>query len=305
MRACIMFFQLMLLTCGATQASSIPIPENQITSSASDAIVSIINQFYNGSSISVNCGAAAGANKNQRRQSDFIDATLDRLNTFSATIEDLNVLETATRSVYNLIFTNDYSQFEEIFQKIQRGKFKYNGFYTIVLTKADQDTADLYEITTKILQDCWTKYIVNVVIVWPSLSTQIDETDIYTYFPYTPYHCERVHPVLLDQYHNGSFLMNQQLFPIKLNNMYLCPLTISSILFYPYIHEVRDQTGGKRFDGLDVQVVDALANHLNFTYTIKIPTDPTERGVIMKNKTVTGILGMVNCDDALYCLHIC
>lgn len=288
--------QILLCTNVAIASFSIPILENATTiSSSSDAIVTIINLFYQCTSISV----SRGADRNHQIQSDFIDATLDRLNTYSVLIDDSAVLRAVLRRQNTLIFVDDYDEFRHVFEKIQRGNYKLTGYYMFVLTKANQQRKQLFDMTAKILESCWSMYIVNVVVVWPTLSIEIDHTDIYSYFPYSPEHCERVRPVLMDQFRSGNFSQKRHLFPSKLNNMYMCPLTVASVMLYPYsTQEVTPSNASissdpATFSGLDVLVVNELARHLNFSYSILIPSDPIDRGVRLKNNTITGIFGMV------------
>ena len=95
--------------------------------------------------------------------------------------------------------------------------FDYTGYYTIVLTESLRDQ---YIIISNILGDCWSVYITNVVIV-ASMGSELDSRSaIYTYFPYTAYHCEKVSPVILNYFINNTFLYDIDHFPDKLKNMH-------------------------------------------------------------------------------------
>lgn len=292
-------------------SNSIVIPENTRLTTTSDAINSIINRFYPSSIVSIH--RAANRNKTNLEVSDFIDATLDRSNETMVNIEDLTIEKTVEQSVYNLIFIDDVESFRydehkfpktvcrkpylfflhrSLFKKIKRGKFAYSGYYTIVVTTPNLATFRRVYITKRILDVCWSVYITNVIVVWPPSPIIGDtKTLIYSYFPYSPTHCERVLPILLNRYQNGQFLSDRKLFPRKLENMFQCPIVVATFDFYPYtmVEKTTD-----RFYGFDVNVVQELAVQLNFSLNIQVPDDGNDRGFILENNTVTGIFGMVN-----------
>lgn len=146
--------------------------------------------------------------------------------------------------------------------------------------------------TKRILELCWSKYIVNVAVVWPPLFVVDDAVSVYTYFPYARDHCERVLPVLLNRFRDGRFWMNRTMFPVKLENLYKCPIIAATIDFYPYFM-ISGPNGTEQYSGLDFNVVRELASQLNFSLIIQIPANRNDRGYILENNTVTGVLGMV------------
>lgn len=91
--------------------SNIELAENTKLTITSDAISAIINNFY--CSSIVNIKRAATKRSNNLELSDFIDATLERLNKVKVTVEDLTVRERqrTDRSVYNLLFIDEYRAF--------------------------------------------------------------------------------------------------------------------------------------------------------------------------------------------------
>lgn len=181
-----------------------------------------------------------------------------------------------------------------LFRKIRRGKFTNTGYYTLILTEVDK-VQNLLETTTKILQLCWSTYIVNVIVVWPPIElNRISEViAVYTYYPYDSEYCEQVRPVLLNYLHNGNFASRRHMFPNKLGNMFGCPVLVAMIDFYPYAMSKSTENGSVQYDGIDIRVSEELSNQLNFTRIIRYPANREDRGVVYANKTVSGALGMV------------
>ncbi|KAG4066557.1 hypothetical protein HA402_007193 [Bradysia odoriphaga] len=147
--------------------------------------------------------------------------------------------------------------------------FDYTGFYTIVLTKLWRNQ---YIIISKILNDCWSVYITNVMIV-VSMESELDSRSaIYTYFPYTLHHCEKTAPVVLNYFINNSFLYDTDHFPDKLKNMYKCPLTLVTHNVTPFMILYRNHNDRSyRTEGIDGITFRVLSQQLNFTPIIEVP----------------------------------
>lgn len=63
----------------------------------------------------------------------------------------------------------------------------------------------------------------------------------------------------------------EKLYPGKLKNLRKCPLTVAVIPSAPYVIEVNEKN--RRFDGIDVRIIETLANSINLTTTFIIPQE--------------------------------
>lgn len=63
----------------------------------------------------------------------------------------------------------------------------------------------------------------------------------------------------------------EELYPRKLVNLKKCPLTVAVIPSEPYVLEVNEKN--RRFDGIDVRIIETLANSINLTTTFIIPQE--------------------------------
>lgn len=158
--------------------------------------------------------------------------------------------------------------------------FDYTGYYTIVLTESRRDQ---YVIISKILNDCWSLYITNVIVV-VSMSTESDSRSaIYTYFPYTIFHCETVAPVILNYFIKNTFIYKIDHFPDKLKNLYKCPLTVVTHNVTPFMILYQDEKSkGYRTEGIDGITFRVLSQQLNFTPIIEVPSQANGSSVYME-----------------------
>ncbi|XP_037040010.1 uncharacterized protein LOC119077005 isoform X3 [Bradysia coprophila] len=146
--------------------------------------------------------------------------------------------------------------------------FDYTGLFAIILTESYRNQ---YTIITRVLQDCWSLHIANVIVLAPiEVKTR---AAIYTYFPYTLYHCEMVAPVISNYFVHNSFQYEADFFPQKLKNLYKCPLHVATSEEIPYMFLIRQEDGTIYTDGIDGIIFRVLSQRLNFTPILLIPSD--------------------------------
>lgn len=138
--------------------------------------------------------------------------------------------------------------------------FDYNGKFVVALTTVKYNKT----IIKKILHDCWTKRIVNVIVLQPS-SNQC-KVLLYTYFPYTSTHCEQVKPVEYNFLETDLFAIDKSHFPFKLSNLYQCSLRISSYNLPPHMILTASDSDSSiiHTDGIDGITLRTLSQKLNF-----------------------------------------
>lgn len=121
------------------------------------------------------------------------------------------------------------------------------------------------------MEDCWSLYITNVIVLATiEIKTR---TAIYTYFPFTIYHCEAVAPVISNYFIHSAFQYETDFFPPKLNNMYKCPLHVATVQEIPYMFLISQQNGSIYTDGIDGIIFRVLSQRLNFTPILIIPSE--------------------------------
>lgn len=171
---------------------------------------------------------------------------------------------------------------------MKESSYDYTGFYTIVLTESSRYQ---YETITKILQDCWILHITNVIVV-VSIHPQA-RAAVYTYFPFTQFHCEQVAPVILNYFLDDHFLYDAPLFPRKVRNLYMCPLLVAAYEQIPFMMLTLRPNGTYYTDGIDGVIVRVLSQQMRFRAVVKLPPNNEGRGVVNPNGTSLGVLKMV------------
>lgn len=166
----------------------------------------------------------------------------------------------------NWFLIDSLKSFEKIVEDVQRTEFQISGQYLVisVIQLQIQEIKRIFELL-------WEKYIVNVCLIQESKNHAHPE--IFTYFPFGPDHCETVHPVKVPL---------NQMFPLKLNNFYQCPIIVTIVdIAMPFIIVKEDGN----ITGIDWNLVEILAEKFNFSIELKRIND---WGASFPNGTATG-----------------
>lgn len=167
----------------------------------------------------------------------------------------------------------------------------YFAYYTIVVSQYYKDRT---AIVANILHDCWKKDILNANVLTYESSANVDNLVSYTYFPFTPSHCGEVVPLVWNHFRNGRFVdSNRQLFPLKTKNFHQCPISILVCPLKPFIFIAKTYSNDSYdFEGTEYNLLQTLAERMNFTTKFSIHWDPNV-GMVLDNGTVTQAFGMV------------
>lgn len=183
------------------------------------ATISIIHNVYVpvSSSLDVTRATDLSAGTNTvYHQSGFINDVLRSTSAdIAQTVEMVTSIGPNRLRTFNVLFVDGYAAFRRIYERMSESCFDYTGLYTVVLTESSRYQ---YETITSILQDCWALHIINVVVL-VSIHPQA-RTAVYTYFPFTRFHCEAVAPVILNYYVAEGFLYDSvPFFPKKVGGV--------------------------------------------------------------------------------------
>lgn len=165
-------------------------------------------------------------------------------------------------------------------QKIEAGNPK--GVYLVILLNAIKVSR---EMIINLLASLWEWKVLDVIVMVESqyrrsgvrdMETQLD---LFTWFPFqSPSNCTRVTDVvLMDQWQNGHFAKNADLFPQKITrNLNRCPLKASTMnwgsLVTPPFESTGEGNGPKVTykEGLEVIVYKNILEAFNMTESFKI-----------------------------------
>lgn len=223
---------------------------------------------------------------------EIVDAVLHQKEDLEVTFKLQNIKYInipGPKKVYNLIFVDSYESFTHIYQIMNPDSFEYQGFYLIVLT---QLTINHYSIVRRMLEDFWRNYIINVNVILLN-PTQLDESFVYTYFPYSNNICGVVRPIILKRFNLTSSDVDDSTdyFPEKVSNMFNCPLTVAIFETKPFMMITRKDDGQVEIDGVDAKVLNYISAKLNFKPILKVSDVPW--GLALDNGTMTDAIKMV------------
>lgn len=205
----------------------------------------------------------------------------------TVSIEDHNhMVKVRRKRVFNVFFVNGYESFTKIYQNLSTVIYDYQGFFIIVVTQPEKSIKRIFE-------DLWYYYITNANVVTLN-SHNLNEANIFTYFPFTDFHCEKVEPELYDIYTiESGFKFNLTYFPKKVSNLHGCPLSVATFYFPPFVLLSRDDNGLIKLDGLDGFLITIISKTLNFTLDIVQVTEDNLWGILYENGSSIGTMKMV------------
>lgn len=203
-------------------------------------------------------------------------------------LEEYNYIShSENKKTFNIILVDSYSSFLKIYSKIHPDYFDYRGFYLIALVIYDRDQ---YSQMKRILEKMWAIYITRVNVILRQYKNE-NEAVMFTYYPFSPFYCEQVHPVVHNYFIDTNFTMNNEHFPRKTKNLHKCPIKVAAFNVPPYMILTKLQNGSYHTDGIEGILLRVLSQRMNFTVDVDIV--PEKWGIIHRNGSSTGSLRKV------------
>uniref|UniRef100_A0A182J252 Ionotropic glutamate receptor L-glutamate and glycine-binding domain-containing protein n=1 Tax=Anopheles atroparvus TaxID=41427 RepID=A0A182J252_ANOAO len=186
---------------------------------------------------------------------------------------------------YNVLLADNYQAMRAILLSLTHEHYDSSGRSVLVVYGA----IHMASIGT-ILATLWDLRMVNAVLIVHSSSGAVHSA--YTYDPYVRGKCEAIEPILLDQFRDGRWERLTDWYPERLRNFNGCPLKVGTFVAKPF-SMVRKMTpdGPVRF-GLEITVVENVAEHFNFSIKYRTPSGKVKWG-LTKATNSTGMMGMI------------
>lgn len=227
--------------------------------------------------------------QNDRQINDFIDEILPEIGS-RITIRWVNLTEQHTsdwkiRYFFNMLLIDSLEMFHAILPKIKSNHFDFGGYYLIIFEKASMN--DLRNV----FQRFWDLYIHNVnVIAKHSVNGSIS---IQTFIPFSEFGCNKTDPTTIATFFNGQFTPRTAVyFPGKFLDLHKCPIKVTTFeSLAPSVLRQDFINGSYRLYGRDIDVVNALADEINFSPDIFYILQYGGWGILYPNGTATGSMG--------------
>ncbi|SPP78324.1 uncharacterized protein LOC117581521 [Drosophila guanche] len=165
----------------------------------------------------------------------------------------------AGRRHFNVIFTDSFAAFSEIRMEYYAREYNYNEHYFIFLQARDHL---LQKEMRQIFEYCWRYHLIHC-----SVQVQKSNGDvlIYSYYPFSERSCADMSPRLINRY-NGSTLLEPEIFPRKLRNLFGCPLRCALWNVPPFV-EIRSESSVS--GGYEGRLLLTLAERMNFSIAVR------------------------------------
>uniref|UniRef100_A0A8W9BML7 Ionotropic receptor n=1 Tax=Phlebotomus papatasi TaxID=29031 RepID=A0A8W9BML7_PHLPP len=263
------------------------IPEENFKNPLSKLLGYIVMDFYSVETYKVTITRISENRRSALIQSGIVNEVLYDINGSTLVrLDEYPIIPTSITQFYNIFLVDSYQSFRKIFYGNSTKAFDFSGYYTIVLTNIEKNHTDF---VTRVLNECWKLHMINVNVVTYD-SNNLDRALMMTYFPFTANHCEEVNPVLSAIFENDTVRKSLTIFPDKLHNFHGCNLTVGTLQFPPFMMIIPKGNGTYYFDGLEGNILRALAEHLNFSINHKTHKELWGRN---NGENSSGLFGML------------
>ncbi|CAO1393658.1 unnamed protein product [Diamesa hyperborea] len=247
----------------------------------------IINQYVNSTAV-VNFAFSSSSTAGKRIIMKTIHEVFVAVDSkLTISIEDNNHMVKVNRKrKFNVFYVDGYESFTKINHNLSTEVYDFQGFYIIVVTQPENNIKGIFE-------DLWSLYITNANVVTLD-SHNLNQVNVFTYFPFAGHHCEKVVPILYNTYTiEEGFKRNLPYFPKKTSNMHGCPLSVATFNFPPFITIERNDDESLTLSGLDGFLITLISELMNFTLIVVEVTDVNLWGSLYENGSSSGATGMV------------
>ncbi|XP_055910413.1 uncharacterized protein LOC129944775 [Eupeodes corollae] len=175
-----------------------------------------------------------------------------------------------------ILMIDSFESFMRFKKELKKENYLVRGYYTIIFTGNKQR---YFNIISRIFKEIFRAFIVNVNIYVEVLN----QTLVYTYYPYTRFHCRGSVPMLLNRFMaEDGFIFPKRFFPKKVDNFFGCSLTVASWSGPPFIFFKRRHNEDIKIYGIEGELIKMLSNKMNFKMNFLLTT---KRGRVFPNLT--------------------
>lgn len=169
-----------------------------------------------------------------------------------------------------------------------------------------QNVSNLNETLNGIFNTLWKSGLLNSNVLCQ------DEHGIWSLYIFMPYQndCSTLSYLKLASFTMQNFTKNmsltiEELFPSKLNNFQNCTLLVAPSMVDPFVVQRIALDVRHQYRGIDIKIIKQISKALNFVIEFVQSQDRSGHGVIHRNGTVTGNLGLVLQAMLHLCLECC
>ncbi|XP_070495742.1 ionotropic receptor 21a-like [Chironomus tepperi] len=202
------------------------------------------------------------------------------LSTYAVRLANKNVtLKGLHKWRCNMFIIENIKSFEEVSKIINPEVFRYHGFYLIILI--DGRIKELQAIFKTMMS----KNIVNVYVLYDDE----DGMALSTFFPFNdPSNCYNTQPQVINKFRNQKF-MTDLVLESKFDNLNKCPIRLTTFPSNVGVMKRNLSDGTYELYGFEMEMINVIADKLNFTLDIQFLDGPDPWGAVHINGTITGV----------------
>lgn len=193
-----------------------------------------------------------------------------------------HILTTPNRIKRNSVFFLDTMEvFNILVKNIVPTKFDFKGNFLFVL----MNTSKTLDSSGDVFSALWQKYVYNVNAIY---KTDGNEIVVTTFLPFeSSKSCGDTQPKIINKFRHGKF-ENNLIFPPKMRNFNGCPLRVVT---FEDVDVVMRAADSDKLYGYGIELLDVLAEQLNFKPDINFLYGDFPFGIVYDNGTSVGALG--------------
>ncbi|KAL7036918.1 hypothetical protein ACKWTF_008994 [Chironomus riparius] len=177
---------------------------------------------------------------------------------------------------YSVLLVDNIEAFRDVEEQIVIDNFQKAIFPIVILLNGN--FTDVHEIFTSF----WFKTIYNIMAL-----INLNGTMLLSFEPYEdPMNCGHTTPKVINKFQDGKFLKKLTLIK-KFNNLNLCPITVTTFVNAVAVWKQMQPDGFFKINGYEINMINTIAEMLNFTLDLKFRDGIQQWGVIYENGTCT------------------
>lgn len=182
---------------------------------------------------------------------------------------------------FNLFLFDSIDSFFDLITLSSAQDFDFDGFNLIILKNGTLDNVE------KMLNTMWLLSIYNVIVLFENN----DVVSLMSFKPFTSTQCREPKPIIVNQFKDGNFLINTDVFFPKLfKNLFKCGLKVTASESMPSLMRTQHGDGSYSYSGYDYELISLLSKLMNFEIELEFTSKSKSYGQIFENGSSTGTI---------------
>lgn len=220
---------------------------------------------------------------------DFVSKMIEHFDSYlKVTIEEPKVVKYSEKKRGSplIIVVQSVESFERIEKTLEYDNVRFRKYYLLILVNG------LFAEMERVSKAFWDNWIYNVNV----LVLEVDgNVGMYTFYPFANEHCGNDSTLyFINKYHPNNFSWSSEVFfDDKFKNLNKCKFKVAALdTSTPSVIVSSSENGTKKFSGLEVDIVNKVAEEFNLTAVFD--GNDAVGNIFPNGSTVAGVLASVH-----------